>query len=106
MMTVLGPFPAHLWDRIPPLNATAQNGYISFAEELTQMRTRRARQHRLGLWNCPRCDPGSATWFSVARALGQCAKKCGDAAVKQTTANDCGHVDVSTSISVNVFVVL
>ncbi len=104
-MPVLGPFSAYLREHLPPSSAPAPKTNRPFEDEMIQRRTRGARRHNLGLWDCPRCDPGSAAWFSVARVLGQCAEKSGDAAVKDETANDCGDVDVSTSVHVQVYVV-
>ena len=108
MSVILGPFPAYLQDRLPPIDSAAPNTYLPFAADLMERHTRNARhvrRHRLGLWNCPRCDPGSAAWFVAARALGQCAAKGGDDAARQSTINDCAEIDVSISVPAQVYVV-
>lgn len=89
-MPTLGPFPAYLRDRLPPL---------------FKRRTRNTRRHTLGLWTTPRCDPGSAAWFEAARAVGQCASKGGDDAARQTPIDSCDDIDGSTSVPVQVYVV-
>ena len=105
MSVTLGPFPAYLQGRFPPLDSAAPNSYVPFAADLMERHTKHARRHRLGLWETPRCDPGSSTWFKQARAQGQCANKSGDAAAKDAQAKDSGDVDASISIPVLVYIV-
>jgi len=107
-MIMSGPFPGYLRDRLPPLDSADPNTFLPFAADLLNRHTRHARQerrHTLGLWTCPRCDPGSAAWFSAARALGHCAEKRGDAAVRQSPEKDCTDIDVSKLVPVQIYIV-
>ncbi len=102
------PFPDYLRDRLPPLDTAAPNTFLPFADDLMRRHTRHARQerrHTLGLWTCPRVDPGSAAWFSAARAKGYCAEKSGDVAAKQPESKDCADIDVSKLVPVQIYIV-
>jgi len=107
-MSVLGPFPAYLSDRFPPsrpINPADPNTYQPFAADLLERHTKHARRHKLGLWNCPRCDPGSAAWFKAARAMGQCASKNGGDAVTQGPIKDYDYIDASVSVPMQIYIV-
>ncbi len=90
MTVTIGPFPAYLQGRLPPL---------------FKRRTRNTRRHKLGLWTTPRCGPGSEAWFKAARAAGECADKGGDEAATQSSTKDCADIDSSISVPVQVYIV-
>ncbi len=107
-MIMHGPYPGYLRDPIPPLDSAAPNTFLPFAADLLNRHTRHTRherRHTLGLWSTPRCDPGSAAWFSAARVLGHCAEKSDVASAKQTEDKRCADIDVSKLVPVQIYIV-
>jgi hypothetical protein len=115
MMITLGPFATYLRDRFPPssnpdhpVNPADPNTYVPMAADLIKRHTRNAwptRRHKLGVWTCPRCDPGSAAWFARARAMGQCVKNSVDIAASQDASKQCNGIDEFISVPLMIFLV-